>query len=369
MNDLNFARSDSACRLTRLRASPTFSTIPSGSNSRWTVTNVRVRSVGDEVHAPALVAPPTAAQATFWSGTCSRISASHSRRTPAISAIQCRLVSSTSADDAAHELQEHHRTGPAGCMRCGRARPLRRTSRPSSSSAVSFAPFCAVHHSLPTRGAAIPRASCVSPRPGSMRRAPAAPGAGHRERHGQERGRLTASRRPIQSSMLGCSRRYSSWACTDISAAPQTVRGVGVDALDHLAGGRVAGERLRGPGRAARRGARGRTSRSRQHPPRTARDRAGCWPPARSASWPRSAGATRGRTPGDRPARRRPVVPRPRIVSPREQHRVGGHEVAVGVTRVPRRRPPRRARDRRRGSPHPAPRRRARGRMPAPARR
>ena len=44
---------------------------------------------GSNRTAPALVAPLVAAQAIFWSGTCSRTAASHSRRTPAISATQC----------------------------------------------------------------------------------------------------------------------------------------------------------------------------------------------------------------------------------------------------------------------------------------
>ena len=50
---------------------------------------------GSKRTAPAFVAPAVAAQATFWSGTCSRIGASHSRRTPAISATQCSRRSSS----------------------------------------------------------------------------------------------------------------------------------------------------------------------------------------------------------------------------------------------------------------------------------
>ena len=50
---------------------------------------------GVKYTAPAFVAPPTAAQATLRSGTCSRIAASHSRFTPAISATQWTVWSST----------------------------------------------------------------------------------------------------------------------------------------------------------------------------------------------------------------------------------------------------------------------------------
>ncbi len=76
-----------------LSLSPTFSTTPSGSYSRVSSTVVRVGLSSTNRTAPALVAPEVAAQAIFWSGTCSRMVASHSRCPPPISATQCRVLS------------------------------------------------------------------------------------------------------------------------------------------------------------------------------------------------------------------------------------------------------------------------------------
>src|SRR6476661_228903 len=70
----------------RFIASPAFSTSPSGSYSRNRLTDVWPPPRSSKVTEPAFVAPSVAAQATFRSGSCSRILASHIRRTPAISA-------------------------------------------------------------------------------------------------------------------------------------------------------------------------------------------------------------------------------------------------------------------------------------------
>ena len=77
------------------RTSPIRSTRPSGSNSSVSRTRVRSAPTSSKNTAPAFVAPVVAAHATFSSGTCATISASHSRRTPAICAIQCVIASLT----------------------------------------------------------------------------------------------------------------------------------------------------------------------------------------------------------------------------------------------------------------------------------
>ena len=71
------------------------STTPSGSKSSVSRTRVRAAATESKNTAPAFVAPVVAAQATFSSGTCSTIAASHSRRTPAMCATQCVIRSPT----------------------------------------------------------------------------------------------------------------------------------------------------------------------------------------------------------------------------------------------------------------------------------
>jgi hypothetical protein len=95
MSDLNFSRSAFTRRSTTPSLSPACSTTPSGSYSSASVTTVRSGPAGAKRTAPAFVAPSVAAQATFSSGTCSRIVAFHSRLTPAIWATQCSVLSSS----------------------------------------------------------------------------------------------------------------------------------------------------------------------------------------------------------------------------------------------------------------------------------
>src|SRR6478736_346350 len=90
MNALNRSRSFAARFSTTPSASPTFSTRPSGAYSRDRYTEVCPPPRSSNVTAPAFVAPSVAAHATLESRTCSRIRASHSRFTPAISATHLR---------------------------------------------------------------------------------------------------------------------------------------------------------------------------------------------------------------------------------------------------------------------------------------
>src|SRR3954454_16067042 len=69
--------------------------MPSGSYSRNRLTDVWSPPRSSKVTEPAFVAPSVAAQATFRSGTCSRILACHWRRTPTISATQSSRSSSS----------------------------------------------------------------------------------------------------------------------------------------------------------------------------------------------------------------------------------------------------------------------------------
>src|SRR4051812_8845104 len=107
MNALKRSRSRSARRSTSPALSATVSTTPSGSYSSSSCTVVRVAPAGVKYTAPAFVAPSVAAQATFSLGTCSRITARHSRLTPPITATHCSVVSSS------------WRTSATPSMKCG----------------------------------------------------------------------------------------------------------------------------------------------------------------------------------------------------------------------------------------------------------
>src|SRR3954453_21364601 len=93
MKALNRSRSRSAWFSTTFRASPAFSTSPSGSYSRVRCTEVCPGPTSWNGTSPAFVAPSVAAHETLRSGTCSRILASQRRRTPAISATHSRRSS------------------------------------------------------------------------------------------------------------------------------------------------------------------------------------------------------------------------------------------------------------------------------------
>ena len=91
---LKRCRSPFTRRSSKPSALPAFSTRPSGSCSICTITRVWLSFSRWNVTTPAFSVPSVLRQAMRWSGCCSVISASHSRRAPPMSATQCRRLSS-----------------------------------------------------------------------------------------------------------------------------------------------------------------------------------------------------------------------------------------------------------------------------------